>query len=128
MITGNWEGDENGILVLSAAEFSEPAALIQFVGENDETLTKDELCVLGSLSLFMMIRELGPKKGPNVISAADRGLGSFGPQTKDVRRGIDSLVERLAPVRSEDQYSVRMAAFRFVKDDLRKVGWEESAA
>jgi hypothetical protein len=122
LIEGHWEGGENGKLVLSLGEFCDPWEIVNFIHGNEDMFNEDELRVLGSLTLFMAVRELGPQKGPNAITIADRGIGSFSPPPAAFRGGINSLIERLAPVRSEDQYTIRMAAYGLVEGDLGKVG------
>ena len=126
-----WAGDAMGHLLLEQPEriaLRDPWRLIGYVQNNASRFSDVELFTLGVLALFMAIRAVGPtKRGPLVIHAADRGLGSWGPVHPVFHAGVDSLRDRLVSVRSEDQPTVQAAAFQIVRAELELHGWCEPA-
>ena len=105
MLKVNWVGGLEGNLVIESeelVEFRDPWKLLPYIEKNTSDFSIDELHVLGGLVLFMSIREKRISKGPNIIHSAKKGIDSFGMMASAFDEGIENLVSKLQPVRSED--------------------------
>ena len=137
-----WEGGVSGSLLINSTEkisIDAPEQLLTLIEmdiESGDTIEfhPGELETLGVAALFLAIRSVAPYERGNVLESAVYIIGgssetmigySFFPLslTDDLtfhyfKRGCEKLADYLQPLQTDAQYTLKSAAFDFLRNQL----------